>query len=302
MEKKSKELFSFGDKLTFNYKAKILENDNNLTKENVSLVLGENTFLPNFDLFFLFKPIEESFEVEYKFSSLYSEKKLAGKTAEFKIYVTKIEKQPDLGAVIEEKFKNIVDFYSKSRKIKLLRGSKNFEEKLKEKEDLLLNLEKKTIELTLDNQKNLEDFNIKAKTLAKKAEEELEKFKKQQKEYLEKDFKEKQMYSFQKLFEEIIGPLNNFKLAIDAGVKQENSAINSYVRGFDMLLNQIHNILDKQGLKIIEPTIGEEFNPEIHHAVETKEGENPNTILKINSPGYKFHNRVIKPALVIVAK
>nr|Q6KIH8.2 RecName: Full=Protein GrpE; AltName: Full=HSP-70 cofactor [Mycoplasma mobile 163K] len=241
--------------------------------------------------------------INYKFSDFYFDKKLSGKEVEFSIQIQKREASSDKNL----QSKNLIidainvqrDFSEKNK------SSDNLEilnKQIEDKNDLIINLEKKVFDLTLENKKNIDDFNEKAKSFAKKAQEELDKYKLELKSFLENEFEEKKKFSFQKLFENIINPLNNFRLAIDAGSKQENSSIKSYVQGFEMLLNQTINILESYGLIIIRPEIGDTFNPEVHNAVELREEGTPNRILKINSLGYQFHERVLKPASVIVSK
>ena len=57
-----------------------------------------------------------------------------------------------------------------------------------------------------------------------------------------------------------------------------------------------------EGVSEIAPSIGEEFDPSRMHAVETEEGDAPNKVVKVMAKGYKLHDRLIRPAMVVVSK
>jgi len=92
----------------------------------------------------------------------------------------------------------------------------------------------------------------------------------------------------------------------------ENLTDSSWVKGIENIKNQFSKFLKDNNLKEIAPEIGEEFNPELHEAVEhndhieTNPGavdnkkEIENKIAKVLSDGYKLHGKVIVPAVVVV--
>ncbi len=68
-----------------------------------------------------------------------------------------------------------------------------------------------------------------------------------------------------------------------------------------MLFDQLCEGLSEGGLIKIVPRVGEEFDPEIHHAISTeKKSGRANKIVSVKQVGYKLHDRVIKPAVVVV--
>lgn len=73
-------------------------------------------------------------------------------------------------------------------------------------------------------------------------------------------------------------------------------------KGFALIRKQLGDLLAKQGLERIESR-GKRFDPHFHHAierVETAEHED-GTVLEEFQPGYVFHGRVLRPAMVRVA-
>ena len=79
------------------------------------------------------------------------------------------------------------------------------------------------------------------------------------------------------------------------------------VSGVDLTLKQLRAALEKSSIREIDPKPGERFDPHRHQAmaaVEAAPGEmrEPNTIVSVMQKGYGLHDRVLRPALVTVAK
>jgi len=74
-------------------------------------------------------------------------------------------------------------------------------------------------------------------------------------------------------------------------------------QGVDMILKQLHRLLEEKGLTRIE-CLGKKFDPLLHDAIEVAEGEegDEGSIVEELQPGYKFNGRVIRPAKVKVVK
>lgn len=81
-----------------------------------------------------------------------------------------------------------------------------------------------------------------------------------------------------------------------------DSAYVEYRKGFELIRRQLWETLAKQGLVRIEP-VGQQFNPHFHHAiakVETTEHADGIVVGELQ-PGYMFHDKVLRPAMVRVA-
>ncbi|MGL5520193.1 MAG: nucleotide exchange factor GrpE [Metamycoplasmataceae bacterium] len=109
-------------------------------------------------------------------------------------------------------------------------------------------------------------------------------------------------YSLQKFVEELISPLLNLENAINFGSTKGSDEVQQYTKGFKLLTNQIFNVLDDFGIKEIDPKVGSEFNPELHHIFELENSNDfdDNQIIEVKTKGYELNGRVIKPAFVIV--
>ena len=73
--------------------------------------------------------------------------------------------------------------------------------------------------------------------------------------------------------------------------------------GAELTLKMIANGLKKFGIAEINPK-GERFNPEYHEAIATQPSSEsePNTVLQVIQKGYLLNERVLRPAMVIVAR
>jgi len=99
---------------------------------------------------------------------------------------------------------------------------------------------------------------------------------------------------------EILPVLDNFQLAAKH-VPQELED-NNWTKGIRQIEKQLENILAIEGLKKIE-TIGQEFDPQFHEAIEHIENERPeDEIVEEIAPGYLLHDDVLRPAKVKVSK
>jgi molecular chaperone GrpE len=103
-----------------------------------------------------------------------------------------------------------------------------------------------------------------------------------------------------KLFEELLPIIDSLETAIEHSKAGEQNAVLS---GIQLTLKQLQNLFDKNGVKPIDPT-GKPFDSHFHEAMLTEENNelDPNTIIRVLQKGYLFHERLIRPALVVVAK
>ncbi|MDC8916667.1 nucleotide exchange factor GrpE [Metamycoplasma hyosynoviae] len=114
---------------------------------------------------------------------------------------------------------------------------------------------------------------------------------------------EEKKFALQKFVENLIGPFDNFEVALNHSLSSTNESVAAYAKGFEMLYQQILGVLESFSITKIIPEIGEKFSPEIHQVYELVESDKPkDTILEVKNVGYRLHDRTIKPALVVVSK
>ena len=75
------------------------------------------------------------------------------------------------------------------------------------------------------------------------------------------------------------------------------------ISGVELTLKQLRSALEKSSVREIDPKAGERFDPHRHQAMAAVEAQaDPNTIVSVMQKGYTLHDRVLRPALVTVAK
>ena len=75
------------------------------------------------------------------------------------------------------------------------------------------------------------------------------------------------------------------------------------VSGVELTLRQLEAALEKASIREIDPKPGERFDPYRHQAMAAVEADaDPNTVVAVMQKGYLLHDRVLRPALITVAK
>jgi molecular chaperone GrpE len=102
-----------------------------------------------------------------------------------------------------------------------------------------------------------------------------------------------------RVVEALIPVIDGFEHALAAHREAEYE---NYRKGFELIYKQLMDNLTKLGVERIDP-LGQPFDPHLHQAVDRTEiaDKEDGTILEVFQPGYVFHGRVLRPAMVRVA-
>jgi len=92
------------------------------------------------------------------------------------------------------------------------------------------------------------------------------------------------------------------KDSLEAALAAQNNTVESLRSGVELTLKQLSAVFDKFSLSEIDPA-GQKFDPHRHQAMSMVESEQePNTVVQVLQKGYALHDRVVRPALVTVAR
>lgn len=92
------------------------------------------------------------------------------------------------------------------------------------------------------------------------------------------------------------------KDSLEAALVTDAPTVDSLRSGVDLTLKQLKAVFDKFNIVEVNPA-GEKFDPHRHQAISTVEADvEPNTVVQVLQKGYLLNNRVVRPALVTVAK
>jgi molecular chaperone GrpE len=102
-----------------------------------------------------------------------------------------------------------------------------------------------------------------------------------------------------RVIEGLIPIIDGFEHALAAHREKEYE---NYRKGFELIYKQLLDNVIKLGVERVDP-IGKPFDPHLHQAMDRAESSDAEegTILQVFQPGYAFHGRVLRPAMVRVA-
>ncbi len=114
-------------------------------------------------------------------------------------------------------------------------------------------------------------------------------------------------YSLEKFAQDLLPALDSLDMALAAVSKEEidpQAALEELKKGIELTIDQFIKAFNKNGIEVIEIEEGGEFNPHLHEALlqvedaDRKAGE----IVQVIQKGYKYKERILRPAKVSVAK
>jgi molecular chaperone GrpE len=102
------------------------------------------------------------------------------------------------------------------------------------------------------------------------------------------------------LIEKLLPVVDNFHRVIESAPAEVDEA---WLKGIKLTLQQLDELLASQGVSPIE-SVGTPFDPSLHEAIGHEESdEHPeDTVVTEVRKGYRLHDRVVRPALVRVAR
>ncbi len=111
-------------------------------------------------------------------------------------------------------------------------------------------------------------------------------------------------YAVGNFAKEMLAVADNFRRALDAAPKDiTDPAIKNLITGIDATERQLQSTLDQFGIKKVDP-MGQMFDPNFHRVMVEVESADapPGTIIQVMQSGYMIHDRLLREALVAVAK
>ena len=116
-----------------------------------------------------------------------------------------------------------------------------------------------------------------------------------------RDIENAHKYALERFIAELLPIMDSMSFGISASDNADDIA--GLREGMDLTLKMFSTTLEKFGVKVIDPQ-GEKFNPDRHEAVYTQElaDVEPGTVISVAQKGYELNGRLVRPAIVIVAK
>lgn len=109
-------------------------------------------------------------------------------------------------------------------------------------------------------------------------------------------------YRSQSLAQELLPVMDSLERALAIEVEDEKSL--NLKKGLEMVMNLFTEAFAKEGISAIDP-INQPFDPNFHQSIQMQpaaEGQAPDTVVAVVQKGYALKERVLRPAMVIVAE
>ena len=115
----------------------------------------------------------------------------------------------------------------------------------------------------------------------------------------EQDVEKAHKFALERFAGELLAVVDNLERAL-AAIAEEDA---TQREGVELTLKSLLATLEKHGVNLINPQ-GETFNPEHHQAITMLEvaGVAPNAVVEVMQKGYSINGRLLRPAMVVVAK
>ena len=121
----------------------------------------------------------------------------------------------------------------------------------------------------------------------------------------EKEVANGRKFAVEGFAKEMLGVHDSLKLAIATEVAEDaNDAIKSIHEGVNITLKQLQSAFNKFSLREIAPEIGDRLDPNLHQAMSLVDSEDVKSgcIVNVIQAGFELHDRLLRPAMVVVAK
>lgn len=118
----------------------------------------------------------------------------------------------------------------------------------------------------------------------------------------EQDVEKAHKFGQEKLVNDLLPVIDNLERALEA-MDTSDETLKAIIEGVELTLKSFQDTLTKHKVEAINP-IGEPFDPQVHQAmtmVESPDAE-PNSVINVFQKGYTLHGRLVRPAMVVVAK
>ncbi|MDC1529434.1 nucleotide exchange factor GrpE [Gammaproteobacteria bacterium] len=119
----------------------------------------------------------------------------------------------------------------------------------------------------------------------------------------EQDVEKAHKFALEKFGTELLPVMDNLERALQAVTNADDESVKALYEGVELTLKGFAETLIKNNIEQLDPQ-GEPFDPQQHEAMSIVENDEvePNTVLTVVQKGYLLNGRVIRPAMVMVAK
>ena len=118
----------------------------------------------------------------------------------------------------------------------------------------------------------------------------------------QKDLDDTRKYAVERFAKELITVVDSLELGLQA-ISGDSDEVQKFREGSELTLKQFEAAFAKANIETLNP-LGQPFNPEHHQAMAMQPSVDvaPNSVLTVFQKGYLLNGRLLRPAMVVVAK
>ncbi|MEL6410793.1 MAG: nucleotide exchange factor GrpE [Pseudomonadota bacterium] len=119
----------------------------------------------------------------------------------------------------------------------------------------------------------------------------------------QKERSDSERYGGAKLARDVLPVFDNLKRAVESVTDEQRESSSALIEGIELTMRELLNVFSKHGMEVIDPQVGDKFDPQLHEAMfeaplpGTKAGE----IIQVSAQGFMLHDRILRPAQVGVS-
>ena len=118
---------------------------------------------------------------------------------------------------------------------------------------------------------------------------------------LEKDHQNAVKYRAEGFIDNLLPILDSFHVVLSQ--EPEDPNLKNYLVGFQFIYRNLVSVLENEGVNEIAPKVGDKFDASSMNAVEVEETDGEEGLItKVITNGYKLHDRLVRPANVVVSQ
>lgn len=123
---------------------------------------------------------------------------------------------------------------------------------------------------------------------------------------LEQQAEDRGKYAVSQIAKDVLSVADNLRRALDAvppAAREGNDIANTLTVGVEMTERDLLNTFERYGIRLV-PAMGARFDPNLHQAMmEVEDPSQPEgTVVMVMQQGYQIHDRLLRPAMVGIAK
>jgi molecular chaperone GrpE len=117
----------------------------------------------------------------------------------------------------------------------------------------------------------------------------------------ERDVQAAHKYALEKFVNELLPVKDSLEMG-EAASRAEGAGIEKVHEGIELTLKMLGDVMNRFGVTEVNP-VGDRFNPDLHQAMSMQDVPDaaPNTVVTVYQKGYQLNDRLVRPAMVVVA-